>query len=266
MDKLFHSAWLPLTPRGVAAFAWGKPGRLLLAQFIVALLLASSVAWFLSQGWFPVVNEAIRKLPSEGQIHRGQLTWRGDSPVRLADNRFLSLVIDLWHEGHLGHESHLSVELGRTNARLCSLFGYIDWPYPTEWMVSLNRTELEPWWGAWKPWLLAGAVVATVLGLLLSWAVLATIYFLPVCLMAFFTNRDLNWRESWRLAAAALIPGALLMAFMIVAYGIGLIDLVHLGAGFALHLLVGWLYLFFSVLFLPRGYKKPPKNPFTAAT
>jgi hypothetical protein len=266
MDNLFRSAWLPLTPRGVAVFTRALPGRLLLVQFIVAVLAAISVVWFLSQDWFPVVNEAIGQLPAEGQIRRGQLTWRGDSPVRLADNHFLSLAVDLWHEGNLGNESDLSIELGRTNARVRSLLGYAEWKYPDEWTFAVNRVEVEPWWLARQPWTFAGAAAATVLGLLLIWTVLATIYSLPVWLMAFFANRDLSWCASWRLAGAALMPGALFMTLTIVTYGLGLIDLVQLGAGLAFHFLIGWLYLFFSPLFLPRGSHKPPKNPFAPAS
>ena len=37
-------------------------------------------------------------------------------------------------------------------------------------------------------------------GLLLTWALLATVYFIPVCLVAFYTDRDLNFRASWKLA------------------------------------------------------------------
>jgi hypothetical protein len=266
LDNILFSAWLPLTPRGVAAFARAKPGRLLLIQFLVAVLTAVSVVWFLNQAWLPVVSEAIGQLPAEGQIRRSQLTWRGDSPVRLAGNRFLSLAVDLWHEGNLGNESDLSLELGRVNARIRSLLGYTECPYPADWTIALNRAELEPWWGARQPWLLAGAAAATVLGLLLSWALLATIYSLPVWLLAFFTNRDLNWCESRRLAGAALMPGALIMTLAMVAYGLGLIDLVKLGAGLVFHFLVGWLYLFFSTLFLPRGTLRSPKNPFATAS
>ena len=62
-------------------------------------------------------------------------------------------------------------------------------------------------------------------GLLVSWWILATIYFLPVWLLGFFANRDLNFRQSWRLAGAALLPGALLLAAGIVLYDFGAVDL-----------------------------------------
>jgi len=53
-------AWEPLTPRGVAAFARAKLGRLLLVQFIVALVAAASVGWFFDDGCFPTITAAIQ--------------------------------------------------------------------------------------------------------------------------------------------------------------------------------------------------------------
>ena len=52
-------AWEPLTPHGVAAFARATLGRLLLVQSIIALLVAASVAWFLYDNCFLVINSAI---------------------------------------------------------------------------------------------------------------------------------------------------------------------------------------------------------------
>ena len=54
-------AWEPLTPRGVAAFARANFSRLLLVQFIVALLAAASVVWFLDDGCFPTISDGDTK-------------------------------------------------------------------------------------------------------------------------------------------------------------------------------------------------------------
>ena len=97
-------------------------------------------------------------------------------------------------------------------------------------------------------------------GLLLSWWLLATVYFLPVWLLGFFANRDLNFRASWKLSGAALLPGALLMAAGILLYDFGLLDLVSLGFVFAAHFALGWIYLFLSQLFLPRIPEAQPKG------
>ena len=69
-------AWQPLTVRGVAAFARAPLGRLLLVQFMVALLAAGTIVWFLHKAWFPQISEAIRQLPLQGELRAGRLDWR----------------------------------------------------------------------------------------------------------------------------------------------------------------------------------------------
>lgn len=261
------TAWEPLTPRGVAAFAGASFGRLLLVQFIVALLAAAMVVWFLEQAWFPVVRRAIHELPTEGAIRKEQLNWSGDAPKLLAGNPCLGLAVDLNHSGQLARGAQLQVEFGRKNLRVFSMFGYVVIDYPPGWSVAFNRTELEPWWGAWEPAIAAAAAAFTMLSLMAAWTVLATVYCAPVRLITLFENRDLNWRQSWRLAGAALMPGALFLTFGIFCHGQGWIDLIQLGAVGGLHLLVGWIYLLISPLFLPRhpDATAAKTNPFTAA-
>ena len=100
--------------------------------------------------------------------------------------------------------------------------------------------------------------------LLLSWFVLATIYCLPVRVITLYENRDLTWGQSWRLAGAAQMPGALFLTFGIVFYGWTAMGLVQLALIWALHLLISWIYLFVSPFFLPRppAAAGPPANPF----
>jgi hypothetical protein len=75
----------------------------------------------------------------------------------------------------------------------------------------------------------------------------------------------LNFRQSWRLAGAALMPGALLMTAAILLYGIGFLNLVSFGFIFGAHFLIGWIYLFVSLLFVPRApIAVNQGNPFRA--
>lgn len=256
--------WEPLTPHGVAAFAGAPFRRLLLVQVIVALLAAGAVGWFLEYAWLPVVRSAIRHLPAEGEIRDEQLDWHGDSPTQLAGNHFLGIGVDLNHSGQLDREAQLQVEFGRKNARVFSMLGYDVIDYPPGWRMAFNRTELDPWWGAREPWIVVVAVAFTVLSLLVCWFVLATVYCIPVKLITLFENRDLRWGQSWKLAGAALMPGALFLTAGIVACGLGLVDLIQLGGMAVLHLLIGWIYLFISPLFLPRPAEATPitGNPF----
>lgn len=259
-------AWQPLTPRGVATFASAPLRRLLLVEFVVAVLAAAVFAWFLHDIWFTRVREAIRQLPEQGEIRQGKLAWRGDSPVQLAGDRFLTIVVDLNHEGEVGHESDVCVEFGQTDFQIVSLLGYWQVNYPKGWVIAFGQAELEPWWGAWEPAILAGVILACVPALMLAWAVLAALYCAPTLLVAFFANRDFNWRGAWKLASAAQMPGALLMTAAAVLYGVGFLDLLRLAVCAGLHLVVGWIYVIVSLLFRPRlaSAGGTSGNPFAA--
>jgi len=244
-------AWQPLTPRGVAAFARAPLGRLLVVQLIVALLAAATIVWFLHEAWFPTIGEAINQLPAQGEIRFGRLDWHGPSPASLAEGRFLAFTVDLQHAGQARSPAQIQVEFGQADFKVFSLLGFVPGAYPRGWIVPFNRPELVPWWGAWSPAILgivAGLVIA---GLMLAWALLATVYALPVWLLAFFANRDLSLRGSWRLAGAALMPGALLLTVAIFCYGSGAFDLIRLAAAGAAHLVLGWAYLIAAPLRSP---------------
>ncbi len=257
-------AWEPLTPRGVAAFAHARLSRLLLVQFVVAALAAASVVWFFSDGCFPTVRAAIRSMPATGEIHAGRLDWSNRKPQVLAEGRFLAFIIDPEHSGRIHSPADVQIEFGARTVRVSSLLGYQDYIYPPNKIILFNRTDLEPLWGAWEPEWLAITVLAVVAGLMLWWALLATVYFLPVWIVGFFANRHLSLRASWKLAGASLLPGALLLTVAVVLYDFGGLDLVQFGFIFGAHFALGWIYLFLSQLFLPRlGSTSPKGNPFS---
>ncbi len=251
-------AWQPLTGRGVAAFASAPLGRLLLVQFLVALLAASSVVWFLQKAWFPTIGQAIRQLPAQGELRSGTLEWAGDSPVRLAEGRWLAVAVDLDHAGKARSPAHVQVEFGRTDLEIYSLLGCVRCAYPRGWAVAFSRTELQPWWEAWAPAILAMAGAAVLGGLMMTWAALATVYFLPVWLAGFFADRDLSVGGSWRLAGAALMPGALLLCIAVLLYAWGVLDPLRVAVAGAAHLVVGWVYLV-------AGTRCRPPHPAAAA-
>jgi hypothetical protein len=256
-------AWEPLTPRGVAAFAHAPFSRLLLMQFILALLAATSVAWFLYDGCFPIMREAIHNLPAAGEIRSGQLDLSSHSPQLLAEGRFLAFDIDSNHSGQIHSTADVQIEFGGETIRVFSLLGYAEFQYPPGQIILFNRTELEPLCGAWTAEILLVAAATIIVGLLLSWAALATIYFLPVWVSGHFTNRDLDFCASWKLSGAALMPGALLIAAAIFFYDLGALNFVQLGFVFCAHFVLGWIYLFVSLPFAPRIATASPKgNPF----
>ena len=265
---LLPIAWQPLTPRGVAAFVETSVGRVFLVELFFALLAAAGVIWFLHDNWFATVREAIRNLPQRGKILAGQLNWYEQSPVILASSHFLSLTVDLGHSDSKGREAQVCVEFRRNEVRVISLIGYLQVGYPKKNVVSFNRPELEPWWGAWQPMVFAGTAIGVVAYLFVCWSSLATVYSFIALLIAFFANKKLSWSESWKLSSAALMPGALFLVAATVVYGLGWIDLIRLGYAVAFHLVIGWVYVFVSPFFLPRNpnIERQTKNPFFGGT
>ncbi len=245
-------AWQPFTPKGVTAFALSSCSRLLLIQFTMAVLAAASLAWFAASNYFPQITEAIKQLPAEGEIRGSQLRWGGDAPRLLAANRFLALVVDLDHSGQTRSPAHILVEFGGRDALFISLFGSVSVPYPDGVVISFNQPELNPWWGAWAPPILAMIVLGSIAGLMLTWALLALLYCGPICLLAFFSNRECGFGNGWRLAGAALMPGAAVLAAVIVVFGLGGMNLIELLVAWALHFLIGWVYMGLGIFHLPR--------------
>ena len=250
--KFLHTAWQPLTFGGVASFAHARLKRLLAVELAVASLVAASVVWCLSLTWFADVRLAITRLPDEAAIRQGQLEWPDGEPVRLVESEFLSILVDPNNLSDVNLTSDLQVELGRDEWRIRSLFGYVPLRYPTGWSLPLNRAALQPWWGAWQWVILVGVAVAVVVGLLLQWAVLAVVYLAPVRLAVFFLDREASRAGCWRLASAALMPGAVVMSGAIFLYGIHRLPLVGLLLAVILHLLVGWVYLVIAPFKLPK--------------
>jgi hypothetical protein len=258
-------AWQPFTPRGVAAFSTAPWGRLLAVQGVVALLCGALAVWFVSADWLPVAREALGRLPAGAAIRGGVLRWNTNTPVRLAENRFLALVVDAKDAGMMGRVADLEIALHERRVTAASILGYVQMPYPAGgWVLSLDPAEAIPWWGAWEWPLRAVLGLAVMAGLMILWFALATVYCPAVWLFGFFANRWLGLAGSWKLSGAALMPGALVMGLGLFAYGALGLDLIRLGLVFVLHLVTAWVYLVASPFFLPLvpDVAAPSENPF----
>lgn len=263
MIRMFLSAWEPVTPRGVAAFARADVRRLWLVQSFVACLVAVTIAWWLHRGVFPTISAAIEKLPPTGVIRDARLDWNAPSPLLLAEGRFLAMSVDLSHDGGARAPAHFQVEFGHEGFIICSLLGCAEFWYPHGWWIAFNRTEVLPKWGAWEQPALALIAFAVVGGFMMAWQVLAALYALPVWLIGYYGNRRLSLTGSWKLAGAALMPGALMMSVAIVLYERGALDLLPMAFVLAGHLLLGWIYLAISPWFVPPVVAgAAAKNPF----
>jgi hypothetical protein len=253
----------PFTPRGIAAFARAGFRRLLVAQFVFALLAAVAVAYFLRSACFPAVQTAIENLPLTGQIQSRRLVWDG-GPQTLADGRFLAFNVDPDHSGQWrSTTADFQVEFGRDRVRVLSLFGFVDLFYLPGESAPFNQPQLDPLWKAWRGEILFLIMAATAIVLPAIWWILALIYFLPVRLVGFLANRDMGFLASLKLSCSALLPGALLMTVAIILYALGLLNLVTFCFVFAAHFILHWLYLLFGLFFFPRASIAPLKgNPF----
>jgi len=259
-------AWQPLTPRGVAAFAYAPLTRLVAAELIVALIAAATVVWFLHSAWVPTVRQAIRQLPDQGEIRQQQLQLPPPPPELLAASPYLSFVVDLQGQSREGLDADLQVRFRQDRLEFCSLLGCLALHYPKDWTVQFNRPELQPWWDARQTFILIWAGIAAVVILLAIWFLLATLYCPVTWLLAYFRDREASLAGCWKLSGAALMPGALLLTLGIFLYGAEALDLIRLAMIAALHLVAGWVYVAVSPVGLLPLAEAPPAstNPFTA--
>ena len=257
-------AWQPLTPRGVAAFAFATLTRIVLVQIIVAVLVALTLIWFLRVVWFPVITEATRQLPAMASIRRAVLIYPGESPARLAENAHLAIVVDLESSRTAATSSDLEIVFETNRVAFCGALGCRWQPYPGGFTFTLDRAVVEPAWGAWQWPILIAAALAVGLAIFISWWVLSLCYLPFVKIVIFFADRHATRRGAWRMSAAGLLPGALMVAGGLFLYGFGVIDLLRFGLIYVLHMVAGLVFVFTSPFFLPKIYRGRPKvNPFS---
>jgi len=257
--KPSNKAWQPLTFGGVASYGHDWVGRLLFACLIVAVLTASVVLWTVSRAWFPVVEQAIGNLPAGAEIRSGKLT--APTPVRLAENLFLSISLDPIGEVTSPSLADIQIVFKSDHIRFRSLFGVFKVPYHLEWTVPLARNDWEPKWPAWRPAVIAYLFFGTIVGLFTAWIALGIVYAVPARLMALILKRSLSLWGAWKLYVAALLPAAILLTAAIGVYGLGQIRIAELVVTWALHFVVGWIFIVGAMIRLPR-VEKVVKNPF----
>ncbi|MDQ6632405.1 MAG: hypothetical protein M3Y82_11740 [Verrucomicrobiota bacterium] len=249
-SKTPRFAWQPLTPHGVAAFAFASWPRLYLAELFFGLLAMTSLIWFLNRNISPAISEALQQLPETAVLQNGEL--KNLKSKTLASGKILSLMIDLEENIQTGQTVDLQIEFGKKQFKICGLLGCLDFNYPADQTMALGRSKSDPWWGAWRPIILAGIALAFLLFLFFYWAIFSTLCFSIPKIFAYFADRELSWPGSWRLASAAQMPGAFLFAAAIFLYGLNMIDLIHFGILLGLHFISGWIYLGAAPFFLPR--------------
>ncbi|MGH7941785.1 MAG: hypothetical protein ACREFR_12015, partial [Limisphaerales bacterium] len=126
-----------------------------------------------------------------------------------------------------------------------------------------NQPQLDPLWKAWRAEFLFFVALASFIMLPAIWWALAAIYFVPLWLLGFLANRELNLPGSLKVSGAAILPAALFMTAAIILYALDFLNLVGLLFVFAAHFILQWLYLLTALPFLPRARMAVnPGNPF----
>lgn len=264
--SMFSKPWQPLTPKGAAAFAGASFTRLYVVLLCFALATALAVVFFLARQCVPVINRLSGAMPEGAVLSMGEMFGQ-EKPVTVS-GPFLSIDIDPSAEVPGPHAADVRILVHRTGWKACSVLGCVEQAFPPRATVALGPSHLGPKWAAWKPLVLAGAALATVVALVACWTVLASVYWLPVWITALIAGRRLGPVGSWKVSAAGLMPGCALMFVAIVLYALRVLDLPALAFVQAAHLVVGWIFLGFTIAAADRkGASEAPKaNPFGEAT
>ena len=256
------NSYQPFTIGGVASFAVASVWRLFGVQFIFAGFVSGVLIWFVNSAWIPVIDESIEQMPQSGDISKGSLNWPIGASLHVegpeGGEPFIRL--DVEPSGITNVIESVDLVLAFDSKRLfvgSSLgLGLIVLPYPWNFEIPFNKSDLKPWWGARSHLILLSLGLLVTIFLMLSWSFLGLFYMLPVKI--FSVNR-LSFKDSWKLASAAHLPGALLMSVGIFMYGIKQIELVGFAFLWLIHLILPWFYLFFSPFFAPKSVKKVRK-------
>ena len=251
-----------MTFGGVARFAVASWWRLLVVELFFALMVAATVVWFVQQAWAPVIDKTIRQMPPTGEIRGGRLAWPSGAVLQ-QEGPFMRIDVRPGGFANVVESADLVLAFDASRLQVGSSLGLglLTLPYPTGWILSFNKTELEPWWGARSHMVLAGLGLLTILALLSAWSALGLLYMFPVKVFSF--NR-VDWAGAMKIAIAAQMPGALVMSVGIVLYGLKQLDLVALLIVWGVHLVLPWMYLMFSPILAPKPpkpQKAKPKKP-----
>ncbi len=248
---------LPLTFGGVAAYSRATPGQCALRCGIWAAVCAALWGWSIGSAWIPGVELALSKLPEKVAFRAGRLAWPTPHPILLANDRFLSLIVNPGAEPTVDRTSDIQVEFGVSELRCRSFLGWIRFPYPAALDGDFGRDSALPWWDAWKPSLLVALALILWLLLLISWTVIGSAYTMPALVIARILRKRATVSQVWRICVAAMLPAGAFVTVAAISYASNRIGLLLLCVFWAGHWVVGWIYLVGGIACFP----KPPAGP-----
>lgn len=254
---------LPWGGAGVAALALGRMRRLWGFQLLFASLAAVCLGFCAWTAWFPVVTATVAALPDRIGLVDGRLEWPPETGRVLYQNSFLGVAVQTGETEVAGQTADVQLVLRPDSIRWTSLLGRFSASYPGGIAARSGRVVASAWWGAWSWVVLLGLMVGLAAGVIASWWFLATVYTLPTMLLMALFRRPLGGAVAWRLAAAAMFAGTLVVSASVVFYALQFIRVPGLLAGYALHFAVGWMWTFWGVLKLPRSRPSAIPSPFS---
>jgi hypothetical protein len=253
-------AWQPLTFGGIARYAHDWIGRLFITGLIVSILVTAAVIFTVRRAWIPVIEQSIAPLPQGAEIRGGR--FKAPEAKKLAENSFLSIRFDPQSTLTTHSTSEIELTFRAEELRVRSLFGIAPVKYPLHWTVNLNTAEMEPKWSAWKPAVYGYLIGGVIANLFVTWIAFGILYALIPRFLALFLKRHVTLWGAFKLSVAALMPGALFMTLAIALYGLNQIRMPDLLVAWAMHFVIGWIFLIGASFKLPKLSKT---NPFETA-
>jgi hypothetical protein len=220
------------------------------------------MAWALHHSWGPVLRHAALALPDTSMIDEGTLRWEGPAPIVLHQGSSLSVVVDPASHRESALASDLTLSLESHGFAFNSLFGWFEVKYPPG-RIPLARNEVTAAIAAWTFPVLAALGASIAVGLLITWAVLSTLYSLVLLLVSPLLGCWVRWGTAWRLAGASLLPGAMLMCGAVILYATRQLNWIGLLLAFPIHLVVGWIYCSGGLTRIAPSRSAITANPFT---
>ena len=128
-----------------------------MVELVFALMVAATVVWFVQQAWVPVIDKTIKQMPPTGEIRGGRLDWPSGTVLQ-QEGPFMRIAVRPGGFTNVEESADLVLAFGSSDLRIGSSLGLglLTLPYPMGWILSFNKTELEPWWGARSHMVLAG--------------------------------------------------------------------------------------------------------------
>lgn len=252
---------VPTTFGGIAAVAAGPPWRLLAWQVFIALTAGALIVWALDITWGTILQRAVLALPEAAEIRDGRLIWPSTESTILEEDPFLVLVVDPRGKHDSGLASDLSVFVESDRVMFRSILGWAGWLYSPDLQVPLGRVAMASLFATWRIPALIGLGLVISLGLWLSWCALATGYAPLIWGAARVFSRPVSLLHAWRLAAACLLPPALLMTAVVVLYATRSLGVLGLLLAVPIHLALAWVFLLGALTRL-RPPQPTPENPF----